>query len=965
MLKTVILAENSLAPETWETVEVEDICKFLVGHFDEFPEHAKIYHGEVSQENDVTPSCEKDVQHLQSLEGTFHVIVYPADPVSIIVGVVFAVIAAVALGQDVPDPPEPMARKQDNSSPNNELSERRNRPRINGRIPDIFGQVQSTPDLIAPSYTIYENNVETDHSLLCIGRGEYDVPQGEIKEGTTRYSEIQNSTVEVYGPGVPPAPSSPKQVQIGPVLSEPFVATRRNNAVSGQTLVPFSDPDFVGASDIRYDAEWREFSDNFYYIENDGVRSFKNFIVTGSNVQIANGDIDIEVIDLSLPAVFEAAFGVMGSFEGQYGFWSLYLTAVPHNEEGVVVEVRNLTCDIDGQEYSLDGVYNAYHFSGSVWRIFGAEEVNPNWLFLSDPGITFCGADLRVVTEIKTVNLDGVYSVSDVTENRIYLGAPADVNADWDNVLYKQFADPVVYVQSPTLTNLSGTGVGPFTLEDPETSEVILNFSAPQGLYTDDGTTQSPLAVTIRTTIQRVDSLGAPVGEEEIHDVSLSGSPSSRGVQSVTGRFLLSEKSRCIVTVARTTLYQVGFDGQVSEEVKWVDLYGAKSISSLGFGDVTLVRSKGVAAFGTSGESRELNMEVTRKIPQRISGSDFTTELFPTSRADEIISFISLDPRIGNRTKAELDFVDIYAAVAEVESYFGTGIATEFNYTFDSDNISYEETMSSIARVIFCTAYRRGSQIKLSLEAETENSTLLFNHRNKLPGSETKTVGFGNRNDNDGVELDYVDPLDGSIQTFYLPDQNSINPQRVDTPGIRNKLQARFHAYRLWNKIQHQHVAVSFEATQEADLLVLGDRVLNADNTRPNIQDGEVESQKGLELTLSQKVSFASGVDYVIFLQYPDGTIESIAITSGAGARRVVLAEAPAVALSLEVNNYARATYLIVPATDESLNAFLVTEKQPTANFTSTVTMVNYDSRYYDNDKDFENGTVDADGEPI
>lgn len=960
MLKRVILAEDPLAPDTWETADVEDVCEFLASRFGKFPDTARIYHGQVSEQNDVTPSCKAEIEALQKLEGTFYVVVYPAGPIAIIAIIALAVVTVIALGQDIPDPPEPMTRKQDNSSPNNELGKRQNRERINGRIPDVFGSPRSTPDLIAPNYTLYENNIETEHSLLCIGKGSFEIPVGEIKEGTTPYSEIENSVIEVYGSGVPPAPYSPREIQIGGALTDAFVATDRSNAVNGQTLIPISGDTLVGSNDMRFMGGWREIGDDLYHVENDGSHDFRNFIVSGATLEITNGDFSLESLDLSQPVLVDTItpFGAPGLF----WFGSSILTNILPNSE--VVEITDSDFVIDGVTYNLNGVYETILSFGLGYVVSDAEEVNSSWGLLKTNTIGAITIGLRYLTTVETVNVDGAYTVTEVTEDNIYLDNPQLINSDWGKVLLQAPFAP--YDKSPTLENLSGNATGPFTIAEPGTSEVIVNFLAPQGLYKDDGTNQTSINIEIETTIQRIDILGAPVGAEEVFNVTLIGSATSRGRRTVTGRFTLSEPSACFVSVSRITGYVSGFTGQISEEVKWVDLYGASSIDGIDFGDVTLVRSKGVAtAEATSAKSRSLNMQVTRKIPKRISSSDFTTELFPTSRADEIISFISLDPRIGNRSKDELDFDSIYDTVAEIESYFGSAIATEFNYTFDSDNLSYEEMMLSIAQVIFCTAYRRGSQIKLSFEAETENSTLLFNHRNKLPGSETRTVRFGNRNDNDGVEFDYVDPSDDSIQTFYLPDQNTINPQRIDTPGIRNKLQAHFHAYRIWNKIRYQHIATEFEATQEADLLVLGDRVLNADNTRPFIQDGEVESQLGLELVLSQKVDLTTEPSYIIFLQYPDGTVESIGITAGSDSYRVVLANAPAVGLSLDVDNFARTTYLIVGSTETNLNAFLISEKQPTANFTSTVTAINYDLRYYDNDKDHENGIVDENGNPI
>ena len=61
------------------------------------------------------------------------------------------------------------------SSSNNKLGNRENTQRIGGRIPDIFGTVLAIPDLIAPPLRYFQNNVEIEECLMCLGRGYYEI----------------------------------------------------------------------------------------------------------------------------------------------------------------------------------------------------------------------------------------------------------------------------------------------------------------------------------------------------------------------------------------------------------------------------------------------------------------------------------------------------------------------------------------------------------------------------------------------------------------------------------------------------------------------------------------------------------------------------------------------------------------------------------------------------------------------
>ena len=111
------------------------------------------------------------------------------------------------------------------------------------------------------------------------------------------------------------------------------------------------------------------------------------------------------------------------------------------------------------------------------------------------------------------------------------------------------------------------------------------------------------------------------------------------------------------------------------------------------------------------------------------------------------------------------------------------------------------------------------------------------------------------------------------------------------------------------NKIAYQSIQTDFEATQEAELLLLTDRIMVEDNTRPNRQDGDVISQDGLNLVLSQPVTL-TGND-VIYLQHIDGTVELIPISSGAG-NSIVLQSPPKMALATDETLSARSGYIIV-----------------------------------------------------
>jgi len=97
----------------------------------------------------------------------------------------------------------PKQKAQLESSPNNELTDRQNRQRPGERIPDIYGTLWATPDLIQLPYkTFPANNTEVEHTVMCLGRGSFSIL--DVRDGITPVSQIDGTIVEVYAPNTSP-----------------------------------------------------------------------------------------------------------------------------------------------------------------------------------------------------------------------------------------------------------------------------------------------------------------------------------------------------------------------------------------------------------------------------------------------------------------------------------------------------------------------------------------------------------------------------------------------------------------------------------------------------------------------------------------------------------------------------------------------------------------------------------------
>lgn len=841
-LKSILLAENPFDPSSYEVVEVESIHDFLRSRFKVLPATTRIYHKEVAEICDVTPVDEASITRLGELEGPFFVIVYPGDPVTVVVAVV-AVAAAVAAAYFFrPSVPNTGSTGQHNPSSNNELSSRQNKERLNGRIPDIFGTVRSIPDLLSVPYTIFKANEEVEFCFMCIGRGTYEIH--DVRDDTTKVSNIAGAAVEIYSPGTSPnyAPSGP-QLRVGNPITDPFLSAKRITAVNGQILRP-PNVHYQKAADTGWAMSFAGYP-NYIEVDNRSPVDLTELFQIGDEVTVSNVAFSYGVFVESVTADRNWETGLPYTFDLPSTITNLIsVVLLPGSETPTPVT-----------DFTID---------------------NPTQLTIHSLPFTTTGP-ITVTYEhllpgAGDYDLNGTYTVQDVNQYRITFANPAAINPGWNvlELLTGGAGGPGTTPPIDPHLDVTDTPrwIGPFVLDGfNDVDQVFANFVAPNGLYKDAGSTQEAVNIDIELEVTPLDEFGVP-GVPEVFPITIKGTTTGRSSRGITLMADPTFSGACEVRVRRLTDHDYGFDGSLADEVKWRDLFAMTEITEQDFGNVTTVRSLTAATKSAlSIKDRKLNMLVTRKLPVRV-GDSFTSllggsemdgsKLASTNRVDDIFCAITLDPYIGNRTLTELGVASIYATIGEAQAYFGTPKAIEFCYTFDDDNFSFEETATAVAMVAFCHAYRRGNVVQLSFERENPDSSLLFNHRNKIPGTEKRTVTFGNQNDNDGVEFEYVDPEDDAIVTIYLPEsRTAVNPKKIESIGIRNKLQAWIQAWRYWNKIQYQNIVTEFEATQEADILVLWDRILVADNTRPETQDGDVLHQNIIELTLSQEVELS------------------------------------------------------------------------------------------------------------
>ena len=901
---------------------------------------ARIFITPACVQNDVTPVNKVDDASLQMLsqKHDFDIVCQAGEPATIIAVVSLVISLAVTIYTllTMPKPQDGM----DQGSANNQLGQRQNKPRIGQRIPDIYGTVKAYGDLIAPAYRYYENNTETEEIIAVLGRGYYDV--SDFKEGDTSISQIPGASVSTYNPGMMLTTSNPAY-RYGDILNyAPLIAKQSVSIVdrnlpqpslgrAANNTMTFTYPNFINVASSGFAAGDKIVIDGAVFGINDVVLSgTTNIDHTAKVLTVAT------TVNISNPQNFK------------------------------LIEVSVLSVnDSENGSLSLAGNYPVLNIvkSGSYfYEIYldQPEKINQNWLLLTNDNAGLISSTLT--KNMANIDLDGEYSISVVDDNRITLSAPDAINPDWLKINGTIGGEFVVLYGSTD--NWQG-----WYESYGDHDSIIVNFYAPNGLYyIGEKGWKDAINVTVAVEYQQIDDNGVPVGistlvQDTMYGWSGGGMSDPIGL-SIKSNFPFTGNVRYRVRKVTTILN----NGNTNiHEVQVKSLFLCSKLTKLTYDDVTIIRTKTVNSETSSAvKERMLNCIATRKLHSYASGVKSASRMATNNFAD-IVCAMTEDPYIGRRAVNTLDIANLYATQAQIQTYFGTTKATEFNYTLDNANQSYEETLAQVASVVFCNARRDSGKVYFQFERTNPSSSILFNHRNKAPGTETRTEKFGVDNEHDGVEVKWIDPNDlWSEKTLKLPNENINNPKSIELAGVTNRYQAHFLAHRAWNKIQYQRETVQFTAYGEADLVTINDRIAVTDDTIPTLvslgdgfTSGEVVSWIGQVIETSQPVTLDAAKTYAIHLQLSNGSVEVMRVTQGIDEYHLVLERLPILPLiTVFDGKIAATTYSITLDAEKDSEAYLVSEKSALGQFETQITAINYDTRYYSNDKDHINNLI-------
>lgn len=950
---------NELDPTEFNEKEYECLLKDWLNIREEYPE-ARLYKDSICVQNDVTPKTKEEALQLLHADGDYFVLCHAGEPLTIFLVVVTVLSAALAIYtyMNMPEIPD-----QASGSGNNSLASRQNKHRTSERAPDIYGKVKSIPDLIAPLYRYYADNVQVEEALLSIGTGYFEIDSDQIKEGETPINTIEGASLSVYEPNT--LTTGTAQIQIGEAFTDaPIVAKQvssvdgkqklisPNNAMKVYKGVSFNGNTVsVSGSTVQGKLDkysWNSITAAFLYQSQNVYANFSDHFVNGEQIIIEN-------------AIYGSAPNINISGTTDVDANGILTIASATNiidpEKYKKIRISSLTVDdlVEGQlsltgEYSVSNIVKTGSAGAWFYEVELASsymETNINFGRMSADGTGILSAVLTDHDE--NIDLSGTYTISSVSANEITLVSPSSVNPDWlllPTLTAQQIAD--MLGRSVTFKGTDENYVGWYYAGNKDTEGMMLNFLAANGIYEGDRAKQVAIEVHYQQVVD-----GVPTGQIYKTGLVMQGKANNRDQIGATVRETLPFTGQFRFRAKR--INDNGSSANLIDDVVFESAYSFYETKKLTYEHDTTIRLKRLA-IGSGTNASELNLPVTRKLYSYRDGIQ-SAERIPTSNFADIIINMALDPFIGRFDISEIDVQSLYEVSDEIEAYFGTPKACEFNYTFDNKNSSYQEMAFAVAEAVFCTARRENGKHFFTFEKETPNSLILFNHRNIKPESLTKTNLFGAPDEYEGIEFKWRDATDDYAEAVIkLPHDGLTNYKTIESNGVTNAIQAHLLAHRAWNKMQFNRKTIEFTAYGEADLVTRNDRIAIVDDVFKMLGSGEVEAQNNTVLTLDNPINLEADESYVIHLQLKDGSVDVINIVNQLDENQVELARIPL--MPLVIDKVVNATYSITKASDQESEAYLIQEKSPSATFETGVSAIKYDTRYYSNDKDHINNLI-------
>lgn len=890
VIRDVFNPQNNI--ELYKGQDIEQLLKqaFTSGLSD----GVKLYHDRLL-EKDITPKTPQDVDKLMRLSGRIYAVVHPMGLSVFAISLIVSVAVSVAVAFLMPMPAIANQSANQPPSPNNALAARTNKQRLGGRIPDIYGQVWSVPDLIAPTYSAYIDNREVEFSYMCVGRGRFNVT--EALDDTTPINQVFGSSVYVYDPDdslndTPDFLFGSAMTPDEAALSR--LAVKRYTSVNGQVLPPADNYLTLDKAVFRAGG----------IIEQSGVNFVSQFTV-GENLTIVQAN----------PA--DSANGITEDVD-----------------QGEPPADPPITGDVIA--YNLSGVYVISALTETQVTLSNPATINTDWQKLADNADYTVETQATISTKSEAQWQGWFYTASkDHDRALINIRAPQGLYITGKNDFEPIGLDFEIESELVDVTNNPIAG----TLE--RVTRTI--YGSKYHNYANNGGNGAFRYGNHWWS-------GAHVSDDEA--AQSAGAtfeiPNTHMAVGKRLRFRVRRKHRRV---------DVGDEFQVIQEIRIADFYGARLMTAADAPKgVTTVYSKTLATEGAlSLKERKLRLLVQRYVTDATSGlpklSNRADDILRDIATDPKIGNLQLTQVDIAQIKTEIDAQIAYFGTDKCSEFCGTFDDNNLSAE-ETMQIVAKAVFSQAKRQ--GNKIMLDFERKVPASVAVFNSHNILPDTFTAPQS----LGIANDYDGVKVEYtdpvdDAVITLSYPNDAIVNPHEDKLIGVRNEVQAHMHMMRLYNkdrHAYKTceFTAGDESNIVVRTNRITVADQL-------RANIQQGSVESIETVGSD-IVLHTTDPVSIEPSGAYMMFIQTINNGVESIAVTAR-DDYSVKLARLPSGEIS-GTDKAVQAVYQIVGETDDNRDAYLVAQKDPSDGMTNKLICTNYDDRYYPNDKDYINGLI-------
>lgn len=337
-----------------------------------------------------------------------------------------------------------------------------------------------------------------------------------------------------------------------------------------------------------------------------------------------------------------------------------------------------------------------------------------------------------------------------------------------------------------------------------------------------------------------------------------------------------------------------GEDFTEVDQINWVGLRAFLDASVRDYGDLTLLAVKARATNNLNDtSSNRVNVVGTRKLPNYDSGSG------------TLAAVDDYDNRTATRSP-------IWAMVNILRAYHGAYLADSF---LDLEHLADEAAAAEAAGIHFDWIYDQrtsiweavklpcfvnrsvpmlnGSRVTTIRDQIATAPSFFVNPENTKEGSFKLELKLFDSNENDGLEVQYIDAASWKPETVYclLPGESGLNPKRLKVDGVTDRQRAFDLGMYLWAKETYERQQVSVVTGLEGYIPAFGDLARFSSDVPRWGQSGFLISIDGSVLILSEEVTFDDpGETYFVAIRGRHGQdLGPYTVTEGPEANQVVV----------------------------------------------------------------------------